>query len=161
MGGSRHAAAHSQFSIFNSQLFQCCLEGFEDALEEDDVVYAAAFDTGILGDLNGDSLVDNKDAILMYRHTAGWQQDINDKILDFNGDGYTNNNDAKYLLDYVSGWNGITLYKGKKYDITYHLYTESMIALHTVIINTNQNFYYSSEGLTLKNITADGYIHHR
>ena len=133
--------------------------GILDILEEEeDVVRAAAIETGVLGDLNGDSLVDNKDVILLYRHVAGWEQDINSKILDFNGDGYTNNNDAYHLMNYVSGWQNTTLYKGKKYDIVYHLYTESMLTLHTVINNTNQDYYYSSEGLTLKTITADGYI---
>ena len=126
--------------------------------EEEDVVHAASIETGILGDLNGDSLVDNKDVILLYRHVAGWEQDINSKYLDLNGDGYINNNDANHLLSYVSGWPDITLYQGKKYDIIYHLYTESMLSLHTEIVNTNQDFYYSSEGLSLKNITADGYI---
>ena len=126
--------------------------------EEDGVVHAASIETGILGDLNGDSLVDNKDVILLYRHIAGWEQDINDKMLDLNGDGYVNNSDASHLMNYVSGWQDIMLYKGKKNDIIYHLYTESMLSLHTEINNTNQNYYYSSDGLSLKNIATDGYI---
>ena len=133
--------------------------GILDSLEdESDEVHAAAVQTGILGDLNGDELVDNKDVVLLYRHFAGWEQDINADILDLNGDGYTNSSDARHLLDYVSGWPDITLYKGKKYDIIYHLYTESMLSQQTEVLNTNQDYYYSSEGLTLKNITSDGYI---
>ena len=132
--------------------------GIWDVLEdEEDEVFASAVETGVLGDLNGDSLVDNKDVILMYRHIAGWEQDINTRVLDFDGDGYTNNNDANHLLKYVSGWPNITLYSGKKYDIIYHVLNESMYQ-GLEINNTNQDYYYSSEGLSLRNIQADGYI---
>ena len=131
--------------------------GILDSLEEETEVSAASIQTGILGDLNGDEYVDNRDVILMFRHIAGWEQDINKDILDFNGDGYTNNSDALHLMKYVSGWPDITLYKGKKNDIIYHLYSETMYQ-DTVINNTNPDFYYSSDGYTLKNIQADGYI---
>jgi len=134
--------------------------GILDILEEDedDEVQAAAIQTGILGDLNGDEVVDNKDVILLYRHVAGWEQDINDDILDFNGDGYVNNSDGSYLLKYVSGWPDIVLYKGKKYDIIYHLTVEGAYLKEEDISNPNPDYYYSSEGLTLKNIQANGYI---
>lgn len=133
--------------------------GILDILEEDEEdVHAAAIETGILGDLNGDELVDNKDVILLYRHVAGWNQDINDRILDFNGDGYVNNSDGSYLLKYVSGWPDIVLYKGKKHDIIYHLTVEGSYLKEEDIINPNPNYYYSSDGLTLKNIQANGYI---
>lgn len=133
--------------------------GILDSLEEEDEdVVAASIETGVLGDLNGDELVDNRDVILLYRHIAGWNQDINSDILDFNGDGYTNNSDANYLLKYVSGWPDIVLYKGKKNDIVYHLYSEGMYVPETGITNSNPDYYYSSEGLSLKNIQADGYI---
>lgn len=129
----------------------------EDEEEEDEFVSAASIETGILGDLNGDMVVDNKDVILMYRHIAGWTQDINTRVLDFNGDGYTNIADANHLMKYVSGWQNTILYSGKKYDIIYHVLNESMYQ-ETKINNDNQDYYYSSDGLSLKNITADGYI---
>ena len=134
--------------------------GILDILEEDDEedVTAASIATGILGDLNGDELVDNRDVILLYRHIAGWSQDINSDILDFNGDGYINSSDANHLLKYVSGWPDVVLYKGKKNDIIYHLYSEGMYVPETGIDNSNPDYYYSSEGLSLKNIQADGYI---
>lgn len=133
--------------------------GILDILEEDeDEVHAAAIETGILGDLNGDELVDNMDVILLFRHVAGWNQDINNGILDFNGDGYVNNSDANHLLKYVSGWPDTVLYKGKKHDIIYHLTVDGSYLKETDIVNTNPNYYYSSEGLTLKNIQANGYI---
>ncbi len=131
--------------------------GISDDLEDDDEVIAAAIETGILGDLNGDETVDNRDVILLYRQIAGWEQDINKRILDFNGDGYTSTSDADHLLKYVSGWPNVVLYSGKKNDIIYHLYSESMYK-ELEINNPNQDYYYSSEGLTLKNIQANGYI---
>lgn len=133
--------------------------GILDILEEDeDEVHAAAIETGILGDLNGDELVDNKDVVLLYRHVAGWNQDINNSILDFNGDGYVNNSDANHLLKYVSGWPDTVLYKGKKHDIIYHLTVEGSYLKEADVINPNPNYYYSSDGLTLKNVQANGYI---
>ena len=132
--------------------------GILDILEDEDEVHAAAIKTGILGDLNGDERVDNRDVVLMYRHIAGWSQDINSDVLDFNGDGYVTNSDAHHLLKYTSEWPDITLYKGKKHDIIYHLYPEGMFVPEGGVVNVNQGYYYSSEGLTLKNITADGYI---
>ncbi len=134
--------------------------GILDILEEDedDEVHAATVETGILGDLNGDRKVDNKDVILLYRHIANWEQDINDNILDFNGDGYINYDDADHLLKYVSGWPDIVLYKGKKNDIIYHLSATGSYLKEENITNPSQNFYYSAEGLTLKNAQADGYI---
>ena len=133
--------------------------GILDILEEDeDEVHAAAIETGILGDLNGDELVDNKDVVLLYRHVAGWNQDINNSILDFNGDGYVNNSNANHLLKYVSGWPDTVLYKGKKHDIIYHLTVEGSYLKEADVINPNPNYYYSSDGLTLKNVQANGYI---
>lgn len=143
--------------------------GILDILEEDedDEVHAAAMPTGFLGDLNGDENVDNKDVVVMYRYLAGWEQDINDDILDFNGDGYINTQDASHLMKYVSGWPDTVLYEGKKYDITYHLcvkgrYIENVRKVdspepYDPNNDTKSNFYYSSMGLSLPKIQANGY----
>ncbi|MBR2466996.1 MAG: leucine-rich repeat protein [Clostridia bacterium] len=59
---------------------------------------------GIPGDMNSDLKVNNQDAILLFRHVAGWSVDIDPLALDFNGDNSVNNKDAISLFRYVAGW---------------------------------------------------------
>lgn len=70
-----------------------------------------AFDN-LPGDLDGDGKVTNKDAILLFRYTTGWDVDINTNAIDVTGDGKANNKDVITLFRYVAGWEDIVLYRG-------------------------------------------------
>ena len=59
---------------------------------------------GIPGDINGDRVVNNKDAVLLFRYVAGWDIEVETAALDINGDGSVNNKDAVTLFRYVAGW---------------------------------------------------------
>lgn len=59
----------------------------------------------IVGDLSGDGKTDLEDVILLARHFAGWDTDLDETVLDLNGDGVQNLNDLVLLAQYVAGWN--------------------------------------------------------
>lgn len=65
---------------------------------------------GIAGDINSDKVVNNKDAVILFRYIAGWSVSVDEKALDCNGDGSVNNKDAVTLFRYVAGWPNIALY---------------------------------------------------
>ena len=56
------------------------------------------------GDINGDGIVNNRDAARLLQYLAGWDVDYNIDALDVNGDGIINNRDAARLLQYLAGW---------------------------------------------------------
>lgn len=68
---------------------------------------------GIPGDIDGDSKVNTKDAILLFRYVAGWDVDVDPAALDVNGDNKVDTKDAVALFRYIAGWDGIVLYRGK------------------------------------------------
>lgn len=66
----------------------------------------------IPGDINGDDYVDNKDAILVFRHSAGWDVGRSDRDIewmDVNADFYRDNKDAILIFRAAAGWPNITL----------------------------------------------------
>lgn len=69
---------------------------------------------GIPGDINDDKVVNQKDAVLLFRYVAGWDvsSQVNPDALDVTGDGVIDNKDAITLFRYVAGWSGITLHRG-------------------------------------------------
>ena len=67
-----------------------------------------------LGDVNGDGVINGKDAALLARYTSGWDS-YADKIknmaaADINGDGKVNGKDSAILMRYTSGWDGYDKY---------------------------------------------------
>jgi len=66
----------------------------------------------IPGDINGDDYVDNKDAILVFRHSAGWDVGRSDRDIewmDVNADFYRDNKDAILIFRAAAGWPNVTL----------------------------------------------------
>ena len=64
------------------------------------------------GDTNGDDLVDNKDAILVFRHSAGWDVGLTDEDkewMDVNADFYRDNKDAILIFRSAAGWPNVKL----------------------------------------------------
>ncbi len=62
------------------------------------------------GDLNGDSLVNAGDIILLRRHVAGgYEQTINEAAADVNYDGKKNSGDIILIRRYIAGGYGVTL----------------------------------------------------
>lgn len=81
-----------------------------------DVSYATGDDCGyvdniryipnyILGDVNGDGIVNTEDALLVLRHAMGLQNLPDNRLLaaDYNGDGEINSEDALLILRYAMG----------------------------------------------------------
>jgi len=59
----------------------------------------------IPGDVNGDEVVDNKDATCLLRYLAGWElDDIVDVALDIDGDDSITNKDGTRLMRYLADW---------------------------------------------------------
>ena len=56
------------------------------------------------GDINGDTKVNNKDLIILFRYIAGYNVQPDADALDINNDGAVNNKDLIRLLKYLSGW---------------------------------------------------------
>ncbi len=67
---------------------------------------------GLPGDIDGDSKVNTKDAILLFRYVAGWNVEVDSVALDVNGDNKVTTKDAVALFRYVAGWGDIELYRG-------------------------------------------------
>ena len=68
----------------------------------------------LIGDVNVDGKVNNRDAMILDRYIAGWENyDMNIKNIDaadLNSDGSVNNRDAMILDRYVAGWAGYDKY---------------------------------------------------
>ena len=61
----------------------------------------------IYGDINGDTKVDIKDAVLLAQHLAKWEVSINDSAADVNADGKVDIKDAVLLAQYLAKWDVI------------------------------------------------------
>ena len=66
----------------------------------EDICYVCGFDRSkvVEGDVNGDTLVKNNDAVLLLRYLAGYNVSIVNEAADLDGDGEIRNNDAVLLL---------------------------------------------------------------
>lgn len=123
---------------------------------------------GVPGDIDGDSKVNTKDAILLFRYVAGWSVDVDSAALDVNGDNKVNTKDAVTLFRYVAGWDGISIGRGEVcvHELTF---TEAKSATCAEDGNTSYwqctlcNEYYSDENGTseifLKDIVLNAYGH--
>lgn len=114
----------------------------------------------IPGDINDDKRVNDKDAELLFKYVAGWDVDVDQYALDVDGNGVVDNKDTVTLFRYLAGWTDITLHRTEKpqtYSIIYSLYDGKDYLKKQTIENTNPDFYVTKDGLTLKNLSADGY----
>lgn len=77
------------------------------------------------GDINGDSKVNNKDVVALFRYVNGINVNIDTDTVDFNEDGKINNKDVVALFRYVSGnitppddtkWTDADMYDKSDYD---------------------------------------------
>lgn len=90
-----------------------------DAVELTTVNGSVTVQHGIPGDINGDSKVNTKDAILLFRYIAGWSVDVNTSAIDVNCDNKVNTKDAITLFRYISGWNVEIGYPGHPVGLSY------------------------------------------
>ncbi len=68
--------------------------------------------TGIVGDINGDYTVNNKDLGLLMQYLNNWNVQINEPAADTNGDAIVNNKDYGLLMQYLNNWD-VTLGKAQ------------------------------------------------
>lgn len=64
----------------------------------------AAQTSNIIGDVNGDGKVNNKDLGVLMQYVNDWSIEINKDFSDVNGDGKINNKDLGLLMQYVNNW---------------------------------------------------------
>lgn len=77
---------------------------------DDDVeIYSEKFTITVIdyipGDVNGDGVVNGKDATRLLQHLAHWSVEIDEAAADCNGDGVVNGKDATRLLQHLAHWN--------------------------------------------------------
>lgn len=60
--------------------------------------------THILGDINNDGKLNNKDLTRLFQYLSDWDVEVKEVALDINGDGKVNNKDLTRLFQYLSGW---------------------------------------------------------
>ena len=58
----------------------------------------------MLGDVNGDGIVNSSDAVAILRYLAGYEVDGNIGLGDYNCDGITNSSDAVAILRMLAGY---------------------------------------------------------
>ncbi len=65
--------------------------------------------TGIPGDVNGDGIVNNIDAILLHRFVSSEDVQVDADALDINGNGQVNQEDVIALFKYISDWTSVSI----------------------------------------------------
>lgn len=70
-----------------------------------DFILYAVWGDYLPGDLNGDSLINSLDGLMLLRYLNGWDIDIaTPESMDVNGDGKVNSLDGLILMRYLNGW---------------------------------------------------------
>ena len=59
---------------------------------------------GLLGDVNGDGMINGVDSGLLLQYLAEWEVEIDQTAADVNGDGMINGIDSGLLLQYLAEW---------------------------------------------------------
>lgn len=105
----------------------------------------------IVGDINNDGEITNKDRFLLNRYIAkmAGYTDIDKTLADINGDGSVNTADAEYLSRYLAGWAG--------YEKLPEINTGTSVCAHTQYTDTYFNTVYVSS--TIKTNTTHTYYH--
>jgi len=105
----------------------------------------------IVGDINNDGEITNKDRFLLNRYLAGMDgyTDIDKILADINGDGSVNATDAEYLSRHLAGWAG--------YEKLPEINTGTSSCAHTQYTDTYYNTVYVSD--TIKTNTTHTYYH--
>lgn len=125
----------------------------------------------ILGDVNGDGVVDNKDSGLLMQYLNNWTVQINKAAADVNGDGKINNNDYSLIQQYLNGWTtssiGHRFITTDAFEIIPHITMKNGITKSFKLdkeLNSHLNGYYFESGHKgfmnedLDNYDCGGYI---
>ena len=76
----------------------------------DGVMIASLENDVIVGDVNKDNKINNKDVVLLQRYIAGgWDVELNEESADINNDGTINNKDVVLLQRYTAGGWDVTI----------------------------------------------------
>lgn len=85
---------------------------YDDDLDTDCNVCSETRTAITFGDANNDTVINNKDCVILMRYINDWDVDIIVAACDVNRDSKINNKDYSLLVQYVTGW-----------DICFHKYT--------------------------------------
>jgi len=91
------------------QLYCIITDANGNAVTSEVITLTCAIGAYMPGDINGDGIVNNRDAARLLQYLAGWDVEVVEEALDANGDGNVNNRDAARILQYLAGWD-VTLY---------------------------------------------------
>ena len=111
-------AAYGNFDLTGRELWQYSSSGSVPGINGNvDLDYSresVLANRALVGDVNSDGKVDNRDAMILDRYAAGWpgyyKYIKNMDAADLSGDGVINNRDAMILDRYVAGWDGYGKY---------------------------------------------------
>ena len=107
--------------------------------------------SAIVGDINNDGEITNKDRFILNRYLANMAgyTDIDKTLADINGDGFVTTADVEYLSRYLAGWIG--------YEKLPEINTGTSVCAHTQYTDTYFNTVYVSS--TIKTNTTHTYHH--
>ena len=116
--------------------------------------------TGIAGDINADGVVNNVDAILLYRFVSKENVAVDPDSLDVNGNGIVNQEDVVAIFRYVSGWTDISIGYGYGWALKCAHETEQIPAVPASCINDGNIEYWRCKlcGLAFSDITCENVI---
>lgn len=77
---------------------------FTDHFSEYTVTTEKLIADTIMGDVNGDNSVNDRDSILLDRYLAEWGSEVIIAASDMNGDGKVNDQDSIILARTLAGW---------------------------------------------------------
>ena len=86
------------------QRANCDVDGYEAHTFTDGVCTGCEYDINRYGDVNNDGDIDDLDDMILTRHLAGWEVEINLITADVNGDGDVDDLDNMILTRYLAGW---------------------------------------------------------
>ena len=76
---------------------------YNDPLYNAEKIFDYVYTSNEKGDMNGDTSIDNKDVVILFRYVSG--SDTYDLLYDYNEDGAVDNKDVVALFRVVSGSN--------------------------------------------------------
>lgn len=104
--GKQHEYDNACDSICNNCEYERTVaeHTYDDDADIDCNICGNVRNTSVVGDVNGDNQINNKDLALLMQYLNEWDVQVDDIAADTNGDGEINNKDYALLMQYVNEW---------------------------------------------------------